>query len=240
MFAMYRSSVGKKFVVAASGLLLVLFVVGHMLGNLKTFLGFEPGTNLHALDHYAQFLRSMGSEMFGLGTLLWLVRGGLLLVLCAHVATVIALRRQNQAAHGPGQYRKQRFGVASYAARSMWLGGVLLFAFIIFHLLHFTVGVLPLHRFEEGRVFQNVSVAFGAWYLVLLYLGAMLLLGLHLFHGVWSVFQTLGIDSPQRNRGLRRFAMSLAFVVSLGFSVVPLALYLGLVPSAPVHSAGEY
>lgn len=225
----YRSTIGKKVVVALTGALFILFVIGHMLGNLKTFMGVDPVSGVHHLDHYAHFLRSMGHEFLGHGTALWLVRIGLLGALILHVITVFLLRRQNKAAR-PAKYARQKFSSVSWASYSMWWGGLLILVFIIFHLLHLTTGDLHFDGFKEGAVYANVYHAFQHWYLTLFYVLAMVALAFHLYHGVWSLFQTLGLDRPDRNLCLRRLAILIAVILFIGFISVPVAVFLGLVP----------
>ncbi len=222
----YQSTIGKKFVVAVTGVALFLFVLGHMAGNLKAFMGVGPD-GVHALDHYAEFLREIGADMLGQGTFLWLARGGLLLCLLLHVATIIQLRLRNRAAGG-GKYAVPSKRGGSYSAYSMFLGGLIILVFIIFHLLHFTTGHLHFHGFEYGKVFQNVSNAFQHGGIVFIYLVGMLALGLHLYHGLWSLFQTLGLDNPDRNASLRGFAKGATVVIVIGFLSVPLSIFSGL------------
>ncbi len=230
MFGFYRSSVGKKAVVAVTGLVLFGFVVLHMLGNLKAFLGVDPLTGVHHLDTYALFLREMGHEFLGKGTALWLTRIVLLVCLIVHVSTVIQLQAINAAAR-PEQYVHSPHRDSTYAARSMFWGGLFLLIFVVYHILHFTTGTLYFQGFVEGRVYQNVSRAFVMPSILVFYLSAMAVLGFHLYHGAWSLFQTLGLDGPKTNLKLRNFAKTMAVVVALGFISVPLAIFLGLLPS---------
>jgi succinate dehydrogenase / fumarate reductase cytochrome b subunit len=224
----YASTIGKKIVVAVTGLILVGFVIGHMMGNLKTFMG-QAKDGRWALDHYAEFLRTMGADFAGPETLLWVVRIVLLIALVLHVATVIQLSIRNRCAKPIG-YAHPKYRASTYAARSMALGGFLIFCFVIFHILHFTTG--DLHSdFRHGEVYRNVYTAFQQGGFVVIYAAAMFALGLHLFHGTWSVFQTLGIDNPDRNASLRCIAKLLAIVVPLGFVAVPLAIFFQFVPS---------
>ena len=227
MLSFYRSSVGKKLVAAATGIVMLAFVVLHMLGNLKTFLGVEAASGLHHLDLYAGFLRTVGQEVIGPYTALWLTRG--LLIICAllHVVTVYQLRRLNARAR-PVPYACVDYESATLASRSMWLGGLSIALFAVFHILHFTTGQLHYDGFVPGQVYHNVYGAFGHSYLVLVYLGALLALFLHVYHGAWSLFQTLGLDSPDRNRSLRLFARALAVILFLGFLSVPAAIFSGL------------
>ena len=220
-----NSTVGKKVLVSLTGVILFGFVVLHMLGNLKAFMGVDTLSGQHHLDEYAHFLRVMGAPMVPENGLLWLTRIVLLLTLLVHVILVVQLRARNSAARPVG-YKMQKSGAGAYAAYSMFWGGLFLFAFIVYHLLHFTTGHLH-PSFVPGAVFANVSSAFKIPWVTGIYVLAMIALGLHLFHGLWSLFQTLGIDNPERNQCLRRSAQAFSFVVAVGFVSVPLCIFLG-------------
>ena len=226
MIDFYRSTIGKKFVVAGTGVVLFGFVVGHMLGNLKAFMGMDPSRGAHHLDVYAAFLREMGEQFAGYGTLLWVVRAVLLVCLVLHVATVLQLQARSAAAR-PEQYERYVPQCSTYAARSMFWGGLFLLLFIVFHLLHLTTGTLHFRGFVEGHVFANVVRAFKDPALVFFYLFAMGALGFHLFHGVWSLFQTFGVESARSNARTRGLALLAALVVALGFCSVPVAVAIG-------------
>ncbi|WKZ57007.1 MAG: succinate dehydrogenase cytochrome b subunit [Bdellovibrionota bacterium] len=224
----YRTTVGKKVVMAVTGLILVLFVIGHMGGNLKFFAGIDAATGTHKLDHYAAFLRTMGSELFGHAGVLWMVRVGLLVAVLLHVVSAVQLSRLSMAAR-PRSYAVQSFRSATPASRSMRYGGMFLFVFIILHILHFTTGTIHYQGFEHGRVFANLMSGFQPWYVPMLYVIAMAALALHLYHGVWSMFQTMGVTSPAWNNGARCIAKIVAVILFVGFSSVPLAAHFGLV-----------
>lgn len=223
----YDSTVGKKVVVALSGLVLLGFVVGHVTGNLKAFLGYgESGQ--HKLDHYAEFLRTLGEDIFGYSGFLWLVRGVLLLCVALHVVTIIQLRARNAKAN-PDRYRGSNYRASSVASRCMFWGGILLFTFIVYHILHFTTGTLHA-SFEHGAVYANIHSAFQSPIVTLFYMASMCALGLHLYHGGWSLFQTLGVDNPDTNSIIRLGVRALSVLVVVGFVSVPLAIFLGVLP----------
>ncbi len=222
----YATTIGKKVIAALTGVILVGFVLGHMIGNLKAFLGADV-SGVHHLDHYAHFLREMGQDLFGYSTLLWIVRVGLLIATVLHVVTVVQLSRLNAASRG-GSYRKYKANSSTVASRSMFYGGILLLVFIVFHILHLTLGTVHYDGFVEGKVFHNVVTAFQNWYLVAFYALAMVALGAHLYHGIWSLFQTLGIANPENNPWIRRAAVLGALVIAVGFIAVPLAVFLGV------------
>lgn len=221
-FSLFRSTVGQKIVMAVTGLVLVLFVVGHMLGNLKAFQGAEK------LDGYAEFLREVGEPVFGRGQLLWLVRLVLVAAAVLHVTAALELTRRSRAARPEGYVRPLVPEASTVASRSMRWGGLALVLFVVYHLLHFTFGsVHP--DFVAGRVYHNVVVAFQSPVVTGVYVAAMGALGLHLWHGVWSALQTLGVNHPRYN-GLRRvLAIGLAVVVAGGFVLVPLAIFAGAI-----------
>lgn len=229
LFAFYRTTVGKKVVMALTGLAMIGFLIGHMVGNLKIFGGVDPHTGLHVLDVYAKLLREFGSGLFGPQVLLWIARLGLIAAVVLHFMSAFQLARINRRARA-ADYANQQFRSANAASRTMLYGGVFLLLFIVFHILHFTTGTVHIHGFEHGHVFRNVMNAFANLWLVAFYVVAMAALAMHLYHGTWSMFQTLGVDSPSWNNGLRSVSKALAILLFLGFSAVPVASYLGLVP----------
>ncbi len=224
----YGSVIGKKVIVAITGIILFGFVVGHMVGNLKSFLG-TNAEGVPEVDVYAEFLRTVGEPVFGYGELVWIIRIVLLVSLVLHTVTVIHLAVINRAAR-PERYVKHTNVQSTLAARLMLVTGVLLLVFIVIHVLQFTTGTLDADRFRAGEVYGNLHRTFQVWYYMLLYVVAMVLLAFHLYHGVWSLFQTLGLDNPDRNRGLRLLAAISAVVLLLGFSAVPVLFFSGAMP----------
>lgn len=233
MCRFYESTVGKKIIMAVTGLVLVGFVVGHMAGNLKAFMGFDA-SGVARLDHYAVFLREIGADVMGYGNFLWLTRAVLLVSLLLHVLMAIQLTKRNQESRYQG-YAVGKHNSATLASRTMAIGGSILLFFVFFHILHFTTGQLHLSGFVEGHVYANVYSAFQSAPIVAVYLIAMTALCLHLYHGTWSVFQTLGIEARGWNCTMRLIARVLAFVVYLGFISVPLGFYLHKLPPPSDH-----
>ncbi len=209
--ALWRSTVGKKALVAASGLILCLWVTLHVAGNLTVFSG--P----HAADGYAASLRRMPAA-------LWAVRIGLVVAAVVHVAGVVSLTRADRAARPRHQARGPR--VSTWAARSMRLGGALLLAFVIFHVLHLTFGV-RLPGFLPGHVYANVVRGLHSPLMAGVYIGAALLLGLHLFPGLWAAMRSLGVWPDGAARRRRPAVAALSAAVALGFASVPLAVLAG-------------
>jgi len=222
----WDSTIGKKLVVAITGAILALYVILHMLGNLKAFQG--PGGGNAAIDRYAEFLRTAGEPVFPRNGVLWVVRAILLTALILHLIAITQLTRRNRAARPAGQGPRpiQR----SLASRTMLVTGLLILAFVVFHVLQFTTRTIQVTPVYEGTVYLNVYDAFQKWYFVLLYVGAVGLLGLHLHHALWSVTQTAGWDKPNRNPTFRRTAATIAVGVAAGFAAVPLAVWTGVLP----------
>ncbi|MFF8312276.1 succinate dehydrogenase [Streptomyces lydicus] len=217
---LWGSSVGKKTVMAVSGLIMLLYLVVHMLGNLKIFFGAA------AFNHYAHWLRVVGEPFMHEEWTLWLVRVVLLAAAVAHATSAYQLSRRDIRAR-PGKYvhRKPR---SSYATRTMRWGGIILGLFLVWHLLDLTTGTVH-SGFRPGHPYQNVVDTFSTWYGNVIYLVAMLALGLHVRHGFWSAAQTLGVGSRSRDRALKTTANALALVLTVGFVSVPVAVMTGVV-----------
>jgi succinate dehydrogenase / fumarate reductase cytochrome b subunit len=219
LFSLYDSTVGKKITMAASGIVLVGFVVVHMIGNLKVYQGRD------AFNHYAEGLRVFGAPFFAQGQLLWIARLILLAAVGVHILAAIQLTLRSRAARA---HRYSRFDalVFSQASRTMFWGGLILAGFVVYHLLHFTLGNAH-PDFIPGDAYHNLVVGFSMWPVSLAYIAAMIPLGLHLYHGTWSVFQTLGANNPRYNRYRRPLAGGLALAVVLGNISFPLAVLAG-------------
>ena len=220
VLTLYRTTIGKKVIMAVTGLILVLFVIAHMLGNLHAFVGAEE------LNHYGRFLREVGSPALTNEQALWMLRIMLRVSALRHIWAAIDLTRLDLAGR-PAGYRSKRMVSASLAARSMRVGGVILAVFIVYHVLHMTTGTVH-PSFVEGDVYHNVVAGFRNPLVTLFYLLAMLALGFHLYHGVWSMFQTLGLNNRGRTRFFGGLAIATSIVVALGFVLVPLAVLFGL------------
>lgn len=219
--AFYGSSVGKKFAMALSGLVLVGFVIVHMLGNLKVYQGAD------AFNHYAEGLRTLGAPFFGTGELLWIVRLILLAALLIHLVAAVQLVRQSLAARRQ-RYRKFDSLAFSYASRTMRWGGVIILLFVVYHLMHFTFGNAH-PDFVPGDAYRNFVIGFRQWPVALAYVAAMVPLGFHLYHGIWSMFQSLGANNPRYNRLRRPLALGITLVVILANISFPLAVLAGFV-----------
>jgi succinate dehydrogenase / fumarate reductase cytochrome b subunit len=209
----FKSSIGKKVVMAASGAVLFGFVVAHMAGNLQVYLGRT------AINTYAESLRHVPA-------LLWAARLGLLAAVTAHVASAYSLTRASRAARPVG-YRERESRESTYASRTMRWSGVILLLFVVYHLMHFTFGnVHP--SFVPGDVFHNVVAGFRSVLVSGFYIAAMVALGLHLYHGVWSMMQTVGLSHPRYDHLRHAFATLVAVVIVAGNISFPLAVLTGL------------
>lgn len=220
----WRSTLGKKAVMAVSGIVLFGYVLLHMLGNLKLYLGPE------SLNHYAEWLREMGAPLLPHEGALWLVRIVLLASVVAHVWAAWQVTRASWRAR-PKSYRKVERVQLDYAGRTMRWGGVILFLFVVYHLLHLTTGQAHTD-FVPGDVYHNVVAGFSVWWVSAIYIVANLALGLHLYHGLWSLFQSLGWNHPTFNPWRRNFAVTFAVVVTVGNVSFPVAVLLGWVQQA--------
>jgi succinate dehydrogenase / fumarate reductase, cytochrome b subunit len=210
----YTSTTGKKAAMAVSGCILFLFVVGHLIGNLQIYEGPEK------LNRYAVLLRSMPA-------LLWGVRTVLLAMVLLHIWSSVQLAGRNIAARPVG-YRMKKATGSSYASRTMYWSGPIILAFVIYHLLDFTFGQVNPH-FQPGNVYGNVVASFQLIPVSAFYIIAMLLLCLHLYHGLWSMFQSLGIAHPRYTPMLRQGAAVVAILIAVGNISIPLAVLSGWV-----------
>ncbi len=218
---LYRSSIGKKTIMALTGLIGIGFVLMHMVGNLKVFLGAQ------AFNDYAHFLREFGEPVLPYSTVLWIIRLVLLGAVALHILAAYQLTRQDWAGR-PVRYARQKPVQATFASRTMRWGGVILALFIVYHIAHMTLGIVH-PNFEEGNAYHNYVIAFQVWWVTLFYVLAMLALGLHIYHGFWSLFQTLGLNNRTYNQLLRGLALLIALVLVGGFLAPALAVLFGVV-----------
>jgi succinate dehydrogenase / fumarate reductase, cytochrome b subunit len=222
---LFKSSLGKKFIMAISGAALFLFVVGHLLGNLQIFLGPE------AINRYGRLLQNNKE-------ILWPVRIGLLGMVALHIWSAVKLSAENKAARPIGYADNPVPVAASYASRTMLMSGLIIAAFVLYHLLHYTVQVrslnftgkdfLALHD-AEGRhdVFGMMITGFSQPLVSGFYIFAMALLCLHLSHGVSATFQSIGMKNQVYGPSIDRFAKTVAWVIFLGYISIPIAVLLG-------------
>jgi succinate dehydrogenase / fumarate reductase cytochrome b subunit len=204
---------------AITGLLGFGFVLMHMLGNLQIYLG-EVSPGIYALDVYAKNLRN-------LGPLLYVARLGLLGVVTLHIIAAFQLIKISNDSR-PVKYHKVVAKGSDYASRTMKFSGPILLLFIIYHLLDFTLGKTN-SSFVEGNVHANVVSSFSNPLISGFYIVAMLLLGLHMYHGLWSLFQSLGANNTKYNDLIRKFAVGATLVIILGNISIPISVLLGVI-----------
>jgi succinate dehydrogenase / fumarate reductase cytochrome b subunit len=212
----WQSTNGKKVVMAVTGAMMFAFVIGHMLGNLQMF---EAPEHINAYGHF----------LHNLGELLWIERGVMLLAIALHITASVQLALRSSAARPVGYSRREAIN-SSYASRTMYWSGPIVLAFIIFHLLQFTAGYIHPHAtFTEGEVYSNVVSGFQVWWVSAWYIFAMILLGLHLSHGLWSMFQSVGLAHPRNSVILKNAARATAIIIVLGYISIPISVLLGFV-----------
>ncbi|NWG21931.1 MAG: succinate dehydrogenase cytochrome b subunit [Chloroflexi bacterium] len=219
---LYRSTIGKKAIMAITGFIGYGFVILHMVGNLHIFEG--PAE----FNHYAEFLRTIGTPVLPERGLLWILRVVLLASVILHVTAAVQLTRLDWASRPQG-YRQTKRKQATFASMTLRWGGIAIFFFLIYHLAHFTFGVgIPNFAGHESA-YQNVVTGFSNPINVALYIVAVGALGMHLYHGVWSMFQTLGLNGARTDGFWRGLAALSGILLFLGFSTVPIAVITGVV-----------
>ena len=225
----YRSAVGKKWVMAITGIILIGFTVAHMIGNWKIFLPDVDG--IPDLDIYADALRSLLVPFIPETVTLWLLRTGLIVAFLLHVHAAYALTLVNRRARPEDYQGPRNFIAANYASRTMRWSGVIFLLFIIFHLADLTWGVQPAapELWEHGEVYANFVASFSRAPVALFYVAAMIALGFHLYHGFWSMFQSLGVNNPRFNTWRRYLATGFAALIVVGNSIMPLAVLFGFI-----------
>ncbi|XBB67754.1 succinate dehydrogenase cytochrome b subunit [Nocardioides sp. WV_118_6] len=220
-----RSTIALKLLMAVSGLLFIGFVLGHMYGNLKAFAGEE------SFNEYAHHLRVLGEPMLPYSGFLWIMRVGLILALIAHVASAVILARRAAKAR-PVKYAVKKNNGSSVSSRTMRWGGVTLLVFIIWHLLNFTIVKINPSNGDTGgeNPYRLMVDSFDVWWITVIYLLAMVALGMHLHHGTFSSLQTLGFTGSAVARTRARAAgWVVAIVVAGGFALVPLSVLVGII-----------
>jgi succinate dehydrogenase / fumarate reductase cytochrome b subunit len=213
-YRFYQTTVGKKAIMAVTGVILFAFILGHLAGNLQAFEGREK------FDAYAVFLRSIPAALYS-------ARLIVLLAVTFHIITTVQLALLKSRARPVGYVKKDN-SAASYASRTMYWSGPIVAAFVIYHLAQFTF-LLTDSRFQEGQVYDNLVITFQQPYISILYIVAMVLLGFHISHGIWSMFQSLGLTTPVYSPVIKRLAQALALAITLGFISIPAAVLAGII-----------
>jgi len=219
--SLWRSSVGKKYVMAVTGLIWFGYLIAHLWGNLKIYAG--P----LFLNDYGGFLRTAGEPFFGFSQLLWLARIILIPAFIIHIWAAISLTTRDMASR-PQRYSVRRNIESSIASRTMIYGGLFILLFVIYHVLDLTFGTVN-PNFEEGNIYHNVIASLQVPAVAIFYELAMIAVGLHLFHGIWSTFQTLGWNTARTNRLIRNVATFFAVLLTLGNMSIPIAVLAGVV-----------
>lgn len=214
------TSVFKKAVMAISGIILVLYLIAHMIGNLKAFAGAED------FNHYSEWLRTIGNPALPGATALWLIRIILLVSVLAHMWAAISLWRQAKAAR-PERYVTKKAVAQSYASRTMRWGGVIIAAFVIWHLLDLTFGTV--NSKGDSAPYDRLLASFSNPVSTIFYAIALVLVGMHLRHGIWSATQTLGQSNRRREVTVNYAATAIATVITVGFLLTPFAVLFGLI-----------
>ena len=218
----YRSDVGKKWVMAVTGVIGMGYVFAHMVGNLHIFEGPDQ------INHYGEWLRDLLDPPFPRTFFLWSMRIVLLVAIVLHLHAAYSLTMVNRRAR-PVRYQSQRdYVAATFAARTMRWTGVIVLLFIGYHLADLSWGASN-PGYVRGDVYRNSIASFEQWPVTLVYVVANLALGVHLYHGAWSLFQSVGINNPRFNPWRRAFATAFAVVTTVGFIAVPIAVLVGVV-----------
>ena len=227
--AFYRSAVGKKWVMALTGIGIILFVIAHMVGNWKIF--FPDVDGVPEIDLYAEALRSLLFPLMPEHVVLWILRTGLIIIFLLHIHAAYSLTLMNRKARAEEYEGPRTYVAANYASRTMRWSGTIFAFFLLFHLADLTWGIQPMSpdTWEHGEVYANFVATFSRAPVTIFYVISMGLLGIHLYHGGWSMFQSLGINHPRFNPWFRGFAVLLAVVVFVGNAIMPLAVLFGFV-----------
>jgi succinate dehydrogenase cytochrome b subunit len=219
--SLWRSTIGKKYIMAVTGLIWFGYLIAHLWGNLKIYAGPQ------FLNDYGGFLRTVGEPLFGYSQLLWVARVILIPAFIIHIIAAIQLKTRDSASR-PRGYAMRRNLESTLASRTMIWGGIFILLFVIYHILDFTFGTVN-PNFVDGDIYHNVVASFRLPVVVLFYVLAMVAVGLHLFHGIWSTFQTLGLNTARSNRLIRNTATFFALLLTVGNISIPIAVLLGLV-----------
>ena len=221
---LYSTAVGKKYVMALTGIAMMGYVLAHMVGNLKMYLGPEE------INHYAEFLRDLLVPLLPRGVALWILRIGLLGAAVLHIHAAYSLTVLNREARSVKYQSERDYQVANFASRTMRWTGIIVFLFVLWHLADLTWGwVNP--GYVRGDVYRNVDASLSRVPVAILYIVANIALGIHLYHGAWSLFQSMGWNRPRFNKWRRGFAIAFATLIVVGNVSFPIAVLAGIVES---------
>ncbi|MDW3214465.1 MAG: succinate dehydrogenase cytochrome b subunit [Ilumatobacteraceae bacterium] len=240
----YSTALGKKYVMAITGIIGIGFVIGHMVGNLKAYIGTvtENGQEVYDIDIYGEFLRELLVPILPHGVFLWIMRIALIAALLLHIHAAYTLTVMNRTAR-PVKYQSERdYQIANFASRTMRWTGVIVLLFILWHLADLTWGwVNP--DFEHGMVYRNLDASLSRVPVAILYIVANIALGIHLFHGTWSLFQSIGWNNPRFNQWRKSIAAGVATLIVVGNVSFPIMTLAGVIDFDPdvttVHELRE-
>jgi succinate dehydrogenase / fumarate reductase cytochrome b subunit len=221
-FELYQSAVGKKWVMALTGIVLMGFVFAHMVGNLKAYLGAEE------MNHYGEWLREIATPALPRTVALWLLRSGLIVAFALHMHAAYGLTVMNRRARPQGYVTKRDYEAADFAGRTMRWTGIIIILFVVFHLLDLTWGTAN-PDFVRGDPYHNMAESFSRVPVAVAYVIANLALAFHLYHGAWSLFRSLGMSHPRLDRWTRRFAVGFAGVILVGNVSFPVLVQAGVI-----------
>ena len=218
----YRSAIGKKWVMALSGLAMLGFLVAHLIGNLKLYLGKEPDGK-YAIDVYGKALRTLLHPIMPNEVVLWILRIGLIVALVAHVHAAATLTILNKKARPVGYQSARDYVAVNFASRSMRYTGIIVFAYIVFHLLDLTIGTVN-PDFVEGAVHDNMIASMQRCPVAIAYIIANIAVAVHLYHGTWSMFQSMGLNNPRYNAARKYFALGVSSLIGVGNVLFPILI----------------
>jgi succinate dehydrogenase / fumarate reductase cytochrome b subunit len=221
LVSLWQSTIGKKYVMAVTGLIWFGYIAVHLWGNLKIYAGAE------ILNGYGGFLRTVGEPFFGNSQILWFLRLILIPAFLIHIVAAVQLSNRVRASR-PQDYAGRRNHESTIASRTMIWGGLFILLFVIYHLLDLTFGTVN-PSYQEGNIYHNVQASFRVIPVAVLYILAMIAVGLHLHHGIWSTFQTLGWNTAGSNRLIRNTAAVCALTLTIGNISIPIAVLTGIV-----------
>ena len=219
---LYSTAVGKKYVMALTGIALMGYVLAHMIGNLKMFLGADE------INHYGEFLRELLVPLAPRTVVLWILRIGLIGAAILHVHAAYSLTVLNREARSVKYQSERDYQAANFASRTMRWTGIIVLLFVLWHLADLTWGWAN-PDFVRGEPYQNVVASLSRVPVAILYIVANIALGVHLYHGAWSLFQSMGWNNPRFNRWRRGFAIAFATAITVGNVSFPIAVQAGIV-----------
>ena len=223
LFDFYRSQIGRKWAMAVTGVILLAYIVAHLLGNLKVYLGPEE------INAYGESLRDLGGHLVPRTNLLWIMRIGLTAAFAIHVHAAFSLAIENRRKGGDVGYQTPRdYLVASYASRTMIWSGIIVLLFIGYHLADLTWGWAN-PDFVRGDIYHNMVESFSRAPVAAIYIAANVALGFHIYHGAWSLFQSIGANNPRFNQWRRWFAQASATIIVVGNVLFPVMVLAGVI-----------